>query len=51
MRLVAFRDPLTIIERRMVTPSVSFSPESGGSVKLSSVIEEMITLGTIRLKP
>lgn len=41
----------TIMERSIVTPSVSFSPESGGSVKLSRVMDEMMTLGTIRLNP
>lgn len=41
----------TVIERRMVTPSVSFSPESGGSVKPSSVIDEMMEHGMIKLKP
>ena len=35
----------------MVTPNVNFSPESGGKVKLSNVIDEIMTLGTIRLKP
>ena len=35
----------------MVTPRVSFSPESGGRVKLNKVIEDIITEGIIRLKP
>jgi hypothetical protein len=31
-------------------PNVSFSPESGGSVKPSKAIEEISTHGTIKLK-
>lgn len=31
-------------------PNVSFSPESGGSVKPSSAIDEIKTHGTIKLK-
>lgn len=41
----------TIIESKMVTPKVSFSPESGGSVKPSNVIDEIITQGIIKLNP
>jgi hypothetical protein len=40
----------TVSDRRIVTSSVSFSPESGGRVKPSSAIEDMRTQGTIRLK-
>lgn len=40
----------TVSDRRMVTASVSFSPLSGGSVKPSSVIDEMSAQGKTRLK-
>jgi len=36
--------------RKYILPKVSFSPESGGSVKPNSAIEDMRTQGTIRLK-
>jgi hypothetical protein len=42
---------ITIIDSNIVTPSVSFSPESGGSVKLNKVIDDIITLGIIKLNP
>jgi len=44
-------ESLTIILSNMVTPRVNFSPESGGSVKLSKVIEDIMTLGIIKLNP
>ena len=40
----------TVRESRIVTPSDSFSPESGGSVKPSTAMEAMRMQGTIRLK-
>lgn len=40
----------TVSDSRMVTPSDSFSPESGGNVKPRTAIEAISTQGTIRLK-
>ena len=37
-------------EKTVFLPNVSFSPESGGSVKPSKAIEEISTHGTIKLK-
>ena len=39
-----------VLSKCVNLPKVSFSPESGGSVKPRSAIEEMRTQGTIRLK-
>ena len=39
-----------VLSKCVDLPKVSFSPESGGSVKPRSAIEEMRTQGTIRLK-
>lgn len=41
----------TDIDRRMVTPKVNFSPDSGGRVNPSSTIDDMIITGMIKLKP
>ena len=41
----------TDMERRIVTPSVSFSPDSGGSVNPSNVMDEMRQQGMMRLNP
>ena len=43
--LISFKD--SIVPK---IPSVSFSPESGGSVNPRRAMEEMSTQGTIRLK-
>lgn len=40
----------TVSDRRIVTPSESFSPESGGNVNPSTAIEAIRTHGTIKLK-
>ena len=40
----------TMTEMIWEIPSVSFSPESGGSVNPRRAMEEMSTQGTIRLK-
>lgn len=40
----------TVRDSKMVTPSDSFSPESGGSVKPKTAMEAIRTQGTIRLK-
>lgn len=38
------------MKKAVFLPNVSFSPESGGSVKPSKAIEEISTHGTIKLK-
>lgn len=40
----------TVIESKMVTPRVNFSPESGGRANPRRVIDDIRTQGTIRLK-
>lgn len=40
----------TVSDKRIVTPSDSFSPESGGRVKPSTAMEAIRTHGTIKLK-
>ena len=39
-----------MIDIMVITPSKSFSPESGGRVKPSTAIDAMRTQGTMRLK-
>ena len=38
-----------MIDIRVITPSVSFSPESGGRVKPSTAIDTIRIQGTMRL--
>ena len=41
----------TDIDKSIVTPSVNFSPDSGGKVNPKRTIDDMIIQGTIKLKP
>lgn len=41
----------TDMDSRIVTPRVSFSPDSGGSVNPSNVMDEMRQQGMMRLNP